>query len=41
MFAVNCPGTVIDITPAYVHMHFDVLLSASIFPISTVGEPGA
>jgi hypothetical protein len=41
MFVVNCPGTVIDITPAHVHMHFDVLLSAGIFPISTVGEPGA
>ena len=32
---------VIEITPAQLHMHLDVLLSAGRFPIRTVGEPGA
>lgn len=35
------PGTEIDITPAQVHMHFEVLSSAGMFPIITVGAPGA
>ena len=38
---VICPATVKVITPAHVHMHVDVLLSAGILAINTVGEPGA
>ena len=38
---LTVPGIVIVITPNQVHRHLDVLLSAGILPIITVGEPGA
>jgi len=37
---VTCPGKVIDITPAHVHMHLLVSFRAGMLPISAVGEPG-
>lgn len=37
---MNCAGLVIEMTPAQVHMHFDVLLRAGKLLINTVGEPG-
>jgi len=38
---VTCPGKVIDITPAHVHMHLLVSFRAGMFAIITVGDPGA
>ena len=35
------PGTVMEMTPAHMHMHLDVSLSAGIPPIMTLGDPGA
>jgi len=35
------PGLVIEIVPAKAHMHLLVLLSAGMFAIKTVAEPGA
>jgi len=35
------PGDKICITPAQLHMHLHVLLTAGFPPTSTVGEPGA
>jgi len=29
-----------EITPAHMHMHFEELFKAGIFPIMTVGDPG-
>ena len=34
------PGLEMEITPAYAHISFEVLLSAGLPPTSTVGEPG-
>ena len=39
-FVVNCPGTVIWITPPHAHMHLEVLLRAGMLAIITVGDPG-
>ena len=38
MFVV--PGFVIDMTPPYMHMSLQELLSAGLPPMSTVGDPG-
>lgn len=38
---LTCPGEVIWMTPAQLHMQVDVLLRAGCLPIKTVGEPGA
>ena len=38
---VACPGKVMLMTPPHVHMHVEELLSAGMFPIITVEEPGA
>jgi hypothetical protein len=38
---VNSPGLTIWITPPHEHINLELLLSAGIFPISTVGDPGA
>ncbi len=38
---VCCPGLIICITPAQLHMTFDVLVRAGLPPIITVGLPGA
>lgn len=40
-FVVVCPGSVIEMTPAQLHIHFEVEFSAGLPPIVTVGEPGA
>lgn len=37
---VCCPGLIISIIPAQVHIAFELLLSAGLFPIITVGLPG-
>jgi hypothetical protein len=37
--AVNCPGTLICITPAHMHMSLASLFSAGMLPINTVGLP--
>lgn len=39
MLTVNCPGTVMLITPPHVHMSLEVLLSAGEPFIMTVGAP--
>src|SRR6266478_517813 len=36
----TCPGEVIVITPAHMHMHMEELLRAGCLPIRTVGDPG-
>ena len=38
---MNWPGTVTLITPAHIHMHFDVLFKAGAPLTMTVGDPGA
>src|SRR5438270_12945776 len=38
---VTWPGFAIVMTPAQVHMHWNVLFRAGMPPIRTVGEPGA
>jgi hypothetical protein len=38
---VACPAKVILILPKKVHKHLEELFKAGIFPIRTVGEPGA
>lgn len=35
------PGLVIEIMPPQLHMHLHVLVSANLFPIISVGSPGA
>ncbi len=37
---MNWAGVVTEITPPHVHIHFDMLSRAGIFPIITVGDPG-
>ena len=38
---VNCPGIVICITPPQLHISLELSLSAGMFAMSTVGQPGA
>ena len=38
---MTCPGEVIEITPAQLHIHLLEALSAGILPSRTVGEPGS
>jgi len=40
IISVACPGTVIEITPAQVHIKVLVLFNAGMLPRITVGEPG-
>src|SRR5258708_27243668 len=36
----TCPGEVMVMTPAHMHMHMEELLRAGCLPIKTVGDPG-
>ena len=37
---MTCPGTTTSIIPPQVHISFELLLSAGMFAIRTVGDPG-
>lgn len=37
---MNWPGTVTEITPPHMHMHFELLFKAGKLLSKTVGEPG-
>jgi hypothetical protein len=39
-WAWNWPGLMTWITPPHIHINFELLLSAGLLPIRTVGEPG-
>lgn len=37
---MNCPGTLMEMTPPHMHINLELLFSAGMLPISTVGAPG-
>lgn len=41
MSCVNWPGATMEITPAHVHISFDVLFNEGMFASMTVGAPAA
>lgn len=39
-WTVGAPGPVNEMTPPQLHMHLQVMFSAGMLPIMTVGDPG-